>query len=198
MPENIGYQFNRLYPAPIETNRQVNTISDRNAIPMSIRWEGMFVYVISESTTFELVGGTDNTKWQVKEGLSDAPQDGEIYGRKDGQWEIISGSTEPYKVYTALITQIGTSAPTANVLENTLGGTVVWSRIGEGEYLATLSGAFTGVKTICFTTIYAGLSYPATAQAGKSTDNAVVLQTREGASLADNFSNLNFEIRVYP
>ena len=33
----------------------------------------------------------------------------------------------PYKVYTALLTQTGTNAPVATVLENTLGGTPVWS-----------------------------------------------------------------------
>jgi len=54
---------------------------------------------------------------------------------------------ENYKVYTALLTQSGTSAPVATVLENTLGGTVVWSYTASGDYLATLSGAFTVGKT---------------------------------------------------
>lgn len=31
----------------------------------------------------------------------------------------------PYKVYTALLTQTGTDAPVATVLENTLGGTPI-------------------------------------------------------------------------
>ena len=35
--------------------------------------------------------------------------------------------TQP-KVYRALLSQTGTAAPTATVLENTLGGTVVWTR----------------------------------------------------------------------
>ena len=33
MPENIGYQFNRLYAAPIETYRQVNTITIETPYP---------------------------------------------------------------------------------------------------------------------------------------------------------------------
>jgi hypothetical protein len=33
---------------------------------------------------------------------------------------------KPYKVYTALLTQTGTTAPVATVLENTLGFDVVW------------------------------------------------------------------------
>lgn len=53
-----------------------------------------------------------------------------------------------YKVYTALLTQTGTDAPVATVLENTLGGAVVWSYIGVGLYRGTLSGAFMANK--CF------------------------------------------------
>ena len=53
----------------------------------------------------------------------------------------------PYKVYTALLTQTGTNAPVATVLENTLGGTVTWSRTVPGGYFATLSDAFTTDKT---------------------------------------------------
>lgn len=52
-----------------------------------------------------------------------------------------------YKVYTALLTQSGTDAPVATVLENTLGGEVVWSRLDIGRYYATLTGVFTENKT---------------------------------------------------
>ena len=54
----------------------------------------------------------------------------------------------PYKVYTALLTQVGTNAPTATVLENTLGDTVVWTRTSAGSYVGTLSGAFVTGKTV--------------------------------------------------
>lgn len=47
-----------------------------------------------------------------------------------------------YKVYVAKISQTGTAAPTVTVLENTIGD-IVWTRIGVGEYAATLSDAFT-------------------------------------------------------
>ena len=50
------------------------------------------------------------------------------------------------KVYKALLTQTGTAAPTAVVLENTLGD-IVWTRDGIGQYLGTLSSAFTLNKT---------------------------------------------------
>jgi hypothetical protein len=55
---------------------------------------------------------------------------------------IIFNIKPTYKVYTALLTQSGTSAPTATILENTLGGDIVWSYTSPGNYLGTLSGAF--------------------------------------------------------
>lgn len=58
-------------------------------------------------------------------------------------------STPDYKIYRALLTQAGTDAPVATVLENTLGGSVVWSRVNVGFYEGTLTGAFTSGKTIC-------------------------------------------------
>ena len=53
-------------------------------------------------------------------------------------------NARPYKVYTALLSQSGTDAPVATVLENTLGGTVVWTRNDQGIYQATLSGGYSG------------------------------------------------------
>lgn len=47
------------------------------------------------------------------------------------------------KVYKALLAQTGTDAPVATVLENSLGGTLVWTRDNVGIYFATLAGAFT-------------------------------------------------------
>lgn len=61
-------------------------------------------------------------------------------------WVPTSGAS--YKVYTALLTQSGTDAPVATVLENTLGGTVVWTRDFAGVYSGTLSNAFPASKTL--------------------------------------------------
>jgi len=51
-----------------------------------------------------------------------------------------------YKVYRALMTQVGNgNAPTANVLENTLGN-IVWAYSSTGTYTGTLNGAFSETK----------------------------------------------------
>lgn len=61
------------------------------------------------------------------------------------------GGAASYLVYTALLTQSGTSAPTADVLENTLGD-IVWTRQSAGNYIGTLEGAFTAGKTVTMIT----------------------------------------------
>lgn len=53
-----------------------------------------------------------------------------------------------YLEYVALLTQIGTNAPVATVLTNTLGGTPVWARSETGIYTATLPGAWVDAKTV--------------------------------------------------
>lgn len=50
-----------------------------------------------------------------------------------------------------------TSAPVATVLENTLGGTPVWTRVNLGYYECTLSGTFVTNKTFC--TVSYGYDY---------------------------------------
>jgi len=52
------------------------------------------------------------------------------------------------KTYAAFITQSGTGAPSAVVLENTIGGAITWARTGAGVYTATSGGFFTVNKTV--------------------------------------------------
>jgi len=60
--------------------------------------------------------------------------------RENGEIDLGVG----VKAYRALLTQTGTDAPVATVLENTLGGTPVWERSTFGTYTLTLTGAFVG------------------------------------------------------
>lgn len=51
-----------------------------------------------------------------------------------------------YKVYRALMTQSGeNNAPTATILENTIGG-IKWTYANKGIYYGTLTGVFTTSK----------------------------------------------------
>ena len=53
-----------------------------------------------------------------------------------------------YKVYTALLSQSGTNAPVATVLENTLGDIVTFTYKDVGTYNIISNGLFTEGKTI--------------------------------------------------
>lgn len=51
----------------------------------------------------------------------------------------ILGDPRPYKVYTALLTQSGTNAPVATVLENTTGLNITYGYILVGQYSISLN-----------------------------------------------------------
>jgi len=120
-----------------------------------------------------------------------------IYAIKAG--DVMGGGTTPaYKVYTAILSQAGLNAPKPKVLENTLGGTIVWTRNSIGVYTGTSSNLFVENKTICFTTFGNFASDPRTAAASYTTDSTVTLNTvlpTDGPY--DVFSSLSIEIRVY-
>lgn len=99
-------------------------------------------------------------------------------------------NARPYKVYTALLTQSGTSAPVATVLENTLGGTVTWNYEDVGDYSATLTGAFTTGKTW----IIVGTD-TATFSSYHTNPNSVGITSPAGNGA---LSSRSIEIRVYP
>lgn len=104
--------------------------------------------------------------------------------------------TQPL-VYTAFISQTGTSDPSATVLKNTLGGTVVWTRTVAGSYTATLTGVFTGNKTLVFLTNGSGATFVKGAQL---TADSVNIQTfNSSAVLTDAIlTNASIRIEVYP
>lgn len=104
----------------------------------------------------------------------------------------------PYKVYSALLDQALTFAPTANVLENTLTGTPVWSYDGVGSYIATLANEFVVNKTAIFTgQNYNNLGDEATF-AYPNDINTVAIETIDGgASTNGILINTFVEIRVY-
>ena len=103
--------------------------------------------------------------------------------------------SRPYKVYTALLTQRETNAPVAIVLENTLGGDIVWSYSGVGEYIGTLTGAFAVDKTgIISASSFSNIIVSAV----RGDSNFVIIRTSTNGTLSDtSLNNTIVEIRVY-
>jgi hypothetical protein len=105
-----------------------------------------------------------------------------------------SGGAASYLVYTALLTQSGTDAPVATVLENTLGGTVVWAYEDVGSYSGSISGGFDAEKTGIIMAVSVGFE-------GKNvTGGDIYIYTYdETYTGSDDYLDHTFiEIRVYP
>jgi hypothetical protein len=101
-----------------------------------------------------------------------------------------------YKVYTALLSQSGTNAASAIVLENTI-GSIVWSRTSAGSYKATLPNAFVLNKThlLCGTLEYINNPEIVFVQLD---ENNITIQVSVNGFIVDNLlNNFSIEIRVY-
>jgi hypothetical protein len=55
-----------------------------------------------------------------------------------------------YRVYSASVTQVGTNAPTASILQNTLNCNITWTYISSGVYKGTSTGAFPLGRTLIY------------------------------------------------
>lgn len=126
----------------------------------------------------------------------------------EAQWldSLVATAVPSYLVYTALISQSGTNAPTVIILENTLSAPIVWTRIDAGIYNGTLASPFLSNKT--FTNI--NTSGPLTPlpivpltlhnrRIGRIADNIIQIITGDDVSYADGYLDFTeIEIRVYP
>jgi len=103
-----------------------------------------------------------------------------------------------YLKYVAILTQSGTAAPTATVLENTLGGTVVWTREGVGFYVGTLVGAFVVDKTALYITSSRALTAGFFITRGSADTIEIQSGDYDGTSQDSYLDATTVEIRVYP
>lgn len=121
---------------------------------------------------------------------------------------IVTGTNNirPYKVYTALLAQQNpTDDPQFEVLENTLGATITWTRQGVGDYIATASSpVFTAFKTAVFSQVSTslGATFPTQIIAGRQSTTIVTVSTVKtnstGTPIDGAFGLTPIEIRVYP
>ena len=98
-------------------------------------------------------------------------------------------------VYAALLTQTGTAAPVATILQNTTGGTYTWTRTSSGTYTITASSnVFTNNKTLVFMNLgeYAGGGIPRSVWTRTSNTEITINTGNDG-----RITNGSFEIRIY-
>lgn len=109
-------------------------------------------------------------------------------------------ATPQYKVYTALLSQSGTNAPTAIVLENTLGVDVSFTYFLAGNYYINAIGAFTIGKTcvIMGQSIYATSAYIVIPSLPNIDQVQIrVTKVTDNTSSDNKLTNFPIEIRVY-
>jgi len=112
----------------------------------------------------------------------------------------------PYKVYTALLTQRAEESPTAIVLENTLGGGLIWTRTHKGNYQTVVPGIPPNAKVaIIFggpTPSPVGVSYQYSYSSGNGFLYIISIANYSGGSAVRGqedflFQSTAVEIRVY-
>ncbi len=107
---------------------------------------------------------------------------------------------KPYKVYSALLTQTGTTAPVATVLENTIGD-IVWTYEGTGQYSAAVPDFVQEKVLVFYGAGTAGANtYVAQAYVNNFSPFGVWIDTSDsstGLSADDVLQETPIEIRVY-
>lgn len=115
--------------------------------------------------------------------------------------------TNGVKVYRALLTQTGTDAPVATVLENSLGSTVVWGRTSAGLYTATLAATFTADKTLIISSgiwVSTAAGIPQWVNTVRTSDTVITISTgqdfTDSAVFVDPDSTVTYGVAivVYP
>lgn len=110
----------------------------------------------------------------------------------------LDAAARPYKVYTALLSQSGTSAPTAKVLENTLGFVPTFGYSSTGVFSINSSGGFTLDKTYISFTIRNGSGTNWIGNHLWSSSSALQITSKNSGVLTNVFpSDAELEIRVY-
>lgn len=113
-------------------------------------------------------------------------------------YDVVEAVTPGVTKYVAILTQTGTNAPVATVLENSLGGTVVWTRTGTGTYEGTLTTAFPVDKTHILVTAD-GFGSGIVMCGGRSADNKVIVSSNSLSAAVDmGGADFHITITVYP
>ena len=158
-----------------------------------------------DGANLQFITGTENPPTAAPADLNKPAQYYNTSNKFYWNWNIGTQTWIPQpKVYRALLSQTGTSAPSAIVVENTIGGTVVWTRGNVGMYIGTLAGAFPNGKALMRAGVPADESFPFAIGFYRIDVNVVMLSVQSlefayGNGLyADNWTVLPVEILVYP
>ena len=101
-----------------------------------------------------------------------------------------------YKVYTAQLTAGAGVAPTATVLQNTTGLTFTWTRIGVGNFVATVSGTPFMANTVWAMAAAKGPEFPSVVRTSDNTARVDNINCSSAVAV-DGITEGFIEIRIY-
>jgi len=138
-------------------------------------------------------GTKDNLLWQISKQLEQLTN-----VTATASATTTTTTTLPvYKVYTALLTQTGTSNPVATVFENTLGDTIAWTRHGEGNFWGTLSSTFTDINKTYLSASNSFRSNVKDLSFFRLDNNTFVIYNASSTGTLEDEMSAFIEIRVY-
>lgn len=158
----------------------------------TITWNSTYAFLATPAPTATVAG-----KWMFFEF---------IYQSSTGKWYVTtsvveSNNTVPKQVYRAYLTQSSTGAPSATVIENTLGVTPSFSRLSTGNYTITAAGKFVAGKWFMHLQTVAGTVSNITMTVSNNFDDfpdeAYFRAINDSLVVADTW-NAFIELYVYP
>ena len=101
-----------------------------------------------------------------------------------------------YTVYSAQLTAGAGAAPTATILQNTTGLTFTWTRIGTGQFLATVAGTPFVANKFWAMVAAKGDEFPSVVRTGDNTARVDNITCSTAAAI-DGTTEGFIEIRIY-
>ena len=101
-----------------------------------------------------------------------------------------------YTVYTAQLTAGAGAAPTATILQNTTGLTFTWTRIGSGQFVATVAGTPFVANKFWAMVSAKGSEFPSVVRTGDNTARVDNILCNTAAAV-DGITEGFIEIRIY-
>ena len=101
-----------------------------------------------------------------------------------------------YTVYSAQLTAGAGAAPTATILQNTTGLTFTWTRIGTGQFVATVAGTPFVANKFWAMVAAKGDEFPSVVRTGDNTARVDNITCSTAAAI-DGITEGFIEIRIY-
>lgn len=135
-----------------------------------------------------------NTHSNVKEGDNPPP----VYYTKSEIDALLLNMSPPYLIYKVLLSQLLTSPPVPDILENTLGIEPQWSYLGQGAYQLDLTGV-TGIASKKIAVSISGTASAKIYTAYRYDDTKIVVNTTNdsGGLVNGTLTKTKFELLLY-